>query len=1084
MARGRHAQPLGERREIDRRIARQAARAHDPVRERRDARRVELPDRTPDLRARGPSLAGERVAHALRDRVQLRIPAPRIGCCAVQRDEAREPALRRVAEHDRRGRRDARMRAQRRIDLRQLDPITANLHLVVLPAEKFERTVGATAAEVARAIQPPPVRVAHEALGGTRRIVRIAGRQPDAADVDLAAHAGRTRPAERVEHVHRLPGQRAAVRNAREPRVFRPDRMLDRPDRRLGRAAQAEQPAVRPAAPPARRQAHRNPVARPHHATWPGHRAGRLAFEIVDEHLPLRGHRVPQRDAVARDQFGPVRRIVAARRVRQHDACAARGRAEQIVDGQIEAQFGEPEHRVARAHRVARVDVGERVADGRMAHHHALGLARRARRVDHVRERIAFERMRIARRPPRIGRQRIDIDARATIRLAVECALRHDRADLRVAQDRPPPQRGLPVIDGHVRRARLHDAEHRDELVRALRHPHRDLVAGRDARALERGAHRGRALRDVAIGVRARRVDHDGRIGRASRLRGKARREVAVRVRMRARDGRLGRQHDVARARPPRGVAREPREQCDVSVEHRGRHAGGEQIVAHVPADLQVTELIGDLAVEPDLRCLTDHVARRRRARAVLAVLAEQPPDAADTAREHDGHQRRVLAAPPRELAHHLDARECAMVEIVEHLRADRARALGEIAPLRDVDGEQAQGGEIAEHRVDLRMHGRAIQHREVQAERGRLAPAADHLGERGERDARRAQPEAARERDERVPTRAIEPRMAVREARPRIGAALRRPRQHRQVGASGQAVDAREPPSGVARMLRAPAGARFVDDVIAKRHVERRGLPLRIVMAATPFREQQLQARIIDQREIDGQVQHRAVGPDAHLRLQHGPAIERVHRVVEALAHAAHVRVERSRVCVAQIVHRERLPRHVGQDALPRIVLDDRAQHRMARDAGVPRGLEAPHVEIGGLAVFDVQMARAAAELERRVAAEHVGGLHGRQREPLVGARRLRAPRAVAQEADERGALRVDPRGERRVERARRRAVAQLLAVAPQFDLPLAAGFEHVLEAHSTPSSIAAACAARCPRTAAAAPASFAARPASVGSR
>ncbi|CAB3975713.1 hypothetical protein BCO9919_07060 [Burkholderia cenocepacia] len=268
---------------------------------------------------------------------------------------------------------------------------------------------------------------------------------------------------------------------------------------------------------------------------------------------------------------------------------------------------------------------------------------------------------------------------------------------------------------------------------------------------------------------------------------------------------------------------------------------------------------------------------------------------------------------------------------------------------------------------------------------------------------------------------------MPVREARPRVGTHRG---HHRQIGPRGQIVDAREPPRLVTRMIGARAGMGFIDDVIAERRVERRGLPLRIVVASSPFGEQQLQARVVDQREIDGQVQHRAIPPKAHFRLQHRPAVERMHRMIEALAHALHVRVECVRIGLAQVVHRERLPRHVGQHALPCVVLDDRAQHRMPRDARIPRRLEAHAVEIRGLAVFDIQVARIAAELERFVPTEHIRGLHRRQREPLVPARRIAAPRAVLQEADERVAFGLDARGQVRIECAGRRAIAQLSAV------------------------------------------------------
>ncbi len=785
---------------------------------------------------------------------------------------------------------------------------------------------------------------------------------------------------------------------------------------------------------------------------------------------------------MARHQFGPVRRIVAARRIGQHDARAARGRPEKIVDGQVEAQFGQPQHHVARADRMPRADVGERIAHRRVAQHHALRLAGGARRIDHVSQCIWSDVACGARRPLRIDRHRIDIDAHATV--MVECERLHadDRTHSRIAQNGLLPQRRLAAVDRHVRGARLDDREHGRELVRALRHQYGDGIAHADARLFERGTQRRRLLRDLAVRARPPCIDHDRRIGRAQRLRGETGRDMRIGIRVHVGDGRRGRQHDVTLTRPPCGIVGQTTQQRDIRVEHRGRHAVRKQVVAHVPADFQPAELVGHLAVEPHLRRLADHGARRRGARRVPRVLAEQALDTADPAREHHRHQRRILAAPPCEFAHHVDAGERAMVEIVEHPRADRAGTLDEIAPVRRVDGEQAQRGEIAEHRIDARMHGRTVQHRQVQAERRRLAPAADDLGERGQRDARRAQPETARLAAQRGPLRAIEPRMPMREARPPVGA----PRGHdRQIGTRGQLVESSEPPCLVARMIGTRRGLRFMQHIVAKRRVERRRLPLRIVVTAPPFGEQQLQARVVDQREIHGQVQHRRLLAEAHFRLQHRPAVERMHRMVEALAHAAQVRVEGVRVGLAKVVHGERLPGHVGQHALPCVVLDDRAQHRMARDARVPRGFEAHAVEILRFVVFDVQVACAAAELERFVATEHIRGLHRRQREPFVPVRRIVAPCAVPKEADERIAFSLDARGEIRIERAGRRAIAQLAAVvAPQFDPPFAAEVEHVVETHSTPSSIVATAASPSAGAAGVSSSSCAARPASVGCR
>ena len=168
--------------------------------------------------------------------------------------------------------------------------------------------------------------------------------------------------------------------------VLRADRLLDRPDRRLGGAAQAEQRAVRPAPPPAGRQADRNPVTGPEHAARSRQVTLRLALQVIDEHLALGRHRVPQGDGVAFQQFRPVRWIAAARRVREDHLGPPPRWRRRSRNREVEAQLGEAEDAVVGVDAVALVDVEQRVAHRRMAEHHALWRAGGAGGVDHVGE--------------------------------------------------------------------------------------------------------------------------------------------------------------------------------------------------------------------------------------------------------------------------------------------------------------------------------------------------------------------------------------------------------------------------------------------------------------------------------------------------------------------------------------------------------------------------------------------------------------------------------------------------------------------------------------------------------------------------
>ena len=339
LSRRRHAQPFAQRREIRRGLLDQLACRHDPRGQRRDAGRFELGDRLHHIRMHGPARGVERYTHVLHDLVQRVVLCVRCRFHALQRSEAREPALRAFAEHDRCSRADERMRGQRRIDLGQLDPVAADFHLIVLPPEEFERTVGAHAAKIAGAIQPAPVAMTDEAFGRAHGIVRVTRRGPTPPTwISPRTPGGHGRPSASSTSIVCPVSARPYGMLASCVSAARIGCSIDQID------ASVAPPRLNNALSGQRRHQRAGSVTgiqSPDHSTRRGrHVERRLAFEIVDQHLPLRGHRVPQRHAVAHHQLGPVRRIVAARRIGQHDARAARGRAEEVVDGQVEAEFG------------------------------------------------------------------------------------------------------------------------------------------------------------------------------------------------------------------------------------------------------------------------------------------------------------------------------------------------------------------------------------------------------------------------------------------------------------------------------------------------------------------------------------------------------------------------------------------------------------------------------------------------------------------------------------------------------------------------------------------------------------------------
>ena len=214
------------------------------------------------------------------------------------------------------------------LDLAQLDPVAVDLHLVVLAAEELDVAVGQVAAQVAGAVEPlAGGRMGDEALRGAGRIAEVAQGQPGAADVELARRPSRDgRAGACVEHVEGLVGQRPAVRDARPRGIDLADRVGDRPDRRLGGAAEADhlQAAAAIARIPSG-SGDRDPVAGQQRqaqragssargavrrqstsiCSWPG-----TEFQTV---TPCRG-----------DELGPVRGVAAALGLGQDQAPARR----------------------------------------------------------------------------------------------------------------------------------------------------------------------------------------------------------------------------------------------------------------------------------------------------------------------------------------------------------------------------------------------------------------------------------------------------------------------------------------------------------------------------------------------------------------------------------------------------------------------------------------------------------------------------------------------------------------------------------------------------------------------------------------
>ncbi|CAJ3328087.1 Uncharacterised protein [Burkholderia pseudomallei] len=361
---------------------------------------------------------------------------------------------------------------QLRLDLSQLDPETAYLHLEVVSPQIFQTPVRAPTRQIPRPIQPPArhERIVDEPLPRQLRPVQVPPRHLHATDIQLPRHTDRRRTQPRIQHIN--------------PRIR--DRTAD------GRRSLARLQAPR--------SRHHRRLGRP---------------VVVDEHLPGR-HRIgPAAKPVSADQQCPHAGIALPRRIREfgkrgHEKADVQllrpppaqqrlrigggvaGRERQAA-AVAQRRPNLPRRRIERDARharaaAARADIERarvprhQITDAAMLDHHPLRLPRRARRIDHVsemaRRQAARRRIVVALVPPCAG-IRFEIDQRTSgvqprereheprLHRRAETRMREQCNGRAVAQQIIEPLRRISRIERHVCAARLEHGQHRDDHVDA-----------------------------------------------------------------------------------------------------------------------------------------------------------------------------------------------------------------------------------------------------------------------------------------------------------------------------------------------------------------------------------------------------------------------------------------------------------------------------------------------------------------------------------------------------------------------------------------------------------------------------------------
>ncbi len=428
-----------------------------------------------------------------------------------------------VFTHDHGGLSDGRVRDERGVDLTQLDAEAADLHLHVGAAEVVHHQraicIGLPARQVTGAVHAAASgaeRVGNETLGCQAGAVEIAARHAVAGNVELARHTHRHGLQARVEDVELSVQDRAADRRAllvgglggllvageRAIALLTLQREAGGPHGGLGRAVEVDDVPCDFAHRTGQRCGQR--FAADQHA-----QAAQHVGVAAGERFPERRRGLHDRGARCDDQACQGRRVAHDAARRDHHAGTADERQVELKPGDVEADGGDGQQAVAAVERDRTLHRNEEVAQRVVRDDHALGLASRARGVDHVGRALRAHRAHAlgvgrvggaARRDAGVGDQ--ERLALGGFGQAVGDVGRgqHDRGH-GVFDHRGQALGGQIGVERQVGRARLHHAQQAGDEIGGARQGHADDVVRADAAADQ--------LARNAVGLRVERgVEH------------------------------------------------------------------------------------------------------------------------------------------------------------------------------------------------------------------------------------------------------------------------------------------------------------------------------------------------------------------------------------------------------------------------------------------------------------------------------------------------------------------------------------------------------------------------------------------------
>ena len=220
----------------------------------------------------------------------------------------------------------------------------------------------------------------HKAFRSQLGPIEVAARQPDPADVQLAGHPGRDGPVAGVEYKARRAGNRAPDRDQGRAEPAHRPLAKRRVDRRFGRPVEVADHGAAEADTEAACQRFVEGLAARNHIAQPRRRQGRLLRQGTQSG----GNHLKDRDGMIANLLSDLFGVALRAHGCENDRGTAGQRMQQLDQTGVEADRGQGQHAVRGLQRHLAAQPVAVVAEGAVFEQHALGLAARARGVDHT----------------------------------------------------------------------------------------------------------------------------------------------------------------------------------------------------------------------------------------------------------------------------------------------------------------------------------------------------------------------------------------------------------------------------------------------------------------------------------------------------------------------------------------------------------------------------------------------------------------------------------------------------------------------------------------------------------------------------